>query len=183
MRRVVLIGYRATGKSSVGQELARGLGLPFVDSDREFERRQGRSIAAVFANEGEGAFRRGEAALLAELLAAPGEWVLATGGGAVLVADSRRRLRESGALIVWLDTDDAELAARLRKDAGGRPALQGVDPAVEVAAVLTERRPLYRALADLRCDVGAAVDFQVLAAELATIVEKRSESTAADDLR
>nr|MBA3847338.1 shikimate kinase [Planctomycetota bacterium] len=90
--RLVLVGYRASGKSTVGRAAARRLGWRFVDSDQRLESELG-PIAAFFAAHGEAEFRRRESACLAALLAETGPQVLATGGGIVLVESNRTALR------------------------------------------------------------------------------------------
>jgi shikimate kinase len=149
-RGLVLIGYRGTGKSTVGRILAERSGRRFADSDREIEARSGRSIRVIFAESGEPAFRDWEERTLAELIAeAPGA-ILATGGGAVLREANRRRLRDFG-FVAWLTAEPAELARRLEADRAGltdRPALTAAGTLDEIARVLADRTPLYRGLAD-----------------------------------
>jgi shikimate kinase len=149
-RGLVLIGYRGTGKSTVGRIVAERSGRRFVDADREIEARTGRSIRSIFAEGGEPAFRESEERTLAELVVeAPGA-VLATGGGAVLREANRRRLREFG-FIAWLSADPTELARRLGADTSGlaeRPALTAAGTLEEIARVLADRTPLYQGLAD-----------------------------------
>ncbi|HEX8202079.1 MAG TPA: shikimate kinase [Isosphaeraceae bacterium] len=149
-RNLALIGARGTGKTSVGRIVADRLGLPFVDADAELERTVGRSIAAIFAEGGEAAFRDLEEETLGALTARDG-LVLATGGGAVLRAANRRALREFG-LVAWLMAEPGVLAERLRRDAGGRPALTEAGLLAEIAAVLEARVPLYQEVADAALD-------------------------------
>ncbi|HLH28555.1 MAG TPA: shikimate kinase, partial [Acidimicrobiales bacterium] len=147
---LVLIGYRGTGKSTVGRIVAGRLGRPFLDADREIEARAGRSIASIFAESGEPAFRDWEERTLAELTAANPGAILATGGGAVLREANRRRLRAFG-FVAWLTADPAELARRLEADRPGlaeRPALTTAGTLGEIARVLAARTPLYAGLAD-----------------------------------
>jgi shikimate kinase len=146
---VALVGYRGTGKSTVGRLVAARLGRPFVDADAALEARLGRSIRSFFESFGEPAFRDREEALLAELTSVP-DRVLATGGGVVLREANRDALRRFG-FVVWLTADPAVLAARLEADQSsgpGRPALTASGTLGEVAAVLRVRTPLYRAVAD-----------------------------------
>ena len=149
-RNLALIGARGTGKTSVGRIVADRLGLPFADADAELERRAGRSIAAIFAAEGEPAFRDLEEQVLGELTARDG-LVLATGGGVVLREANRRALRRFG-LVVWLWAEPDVLAERLRRDVGGRPALTEAGLLGEIAAVLAMRIPLYDEVADTMVD-------------------------------
>lgn len=149
-RGLVLIGYRGTGKSTVGRILAEALGRSFLDSDREIEARAGRSIRSIFTESGEPAFRDWEERALATLTAENPGSILATGGGAVLREANRRRLRGFG-FVVWLTADPAELARRLEADRNSlaaRPALTAAGTLDEITQVLEARSPLYAELAD-----------------------------------
>ena len=150
---LVLVGYRGTGKSTIGRIVAERARSPFADADTEFERAHGRPIRAVFAEEGEAGFRLREAAPLESLVDLPEltGGVLATGGGAVLAESNRRALRRFG-LVVWLTADAETLARRLansRNPLADRPALTAAGTLDEVAAVLEARLPAYRASADV----------------------------------
>ncbi len=150
-RGLVLIGGRGTGKSTVGRLVAGRAGRPFVDSDREIERRGGRSIRAIFEESGEPAFRDREQEALARLAAEVPGAVLATGGGAVLREANREVLRGFG-LVAWLTADPAEMGRRLQADRtglAGRPALTPAGTLDELVAVLAAREPLYAGLADV----------------------------------
>ena len=149
-RGIALVGYRATGKSTVGRILAGRLGVPFADADREVEALAGRAIRAIFVEDGEPAFRELEARVLADLTETWAGGVLATGGGAILLERNRDLLREFG-FVAWLTADAATLAERLRAAPRGvedRPALTGSGTLAEIAEVLEARTPLYRAVAD-----------------------------------
>src|SRR5262249_35187521 len=102
---IFLIGYRGSGKTTVARMLAQRLGWTWLDADEELERRAGRTIRTIFAEEGESGFRDREATLLEEL-AGRRECVVATGGGVVLRETNRQRLRTTG-VIVWLTADAA----------------------------------------------------------------------------
>ena len=149
--RVVLIGLPGTGKSSVGTQLAHRLGLPFADSDELITHQTGRSVADIFAGQGETAFRELEADMIAEALAGFGG-VLALGGGAVTTGSVRDDLLASGVPVVLLTAPLNALADRLAA-AEPRPLLAGDVPArlAELAAV---REPLYRAVATATVDTG-----------------------------
>src|SRR4051812_7830484 len=97
---IALIGYRGTGKTAVAQQLALALGWDWVDADVEVELRSGKSIAAIFADDGEAAFRDLESAVLADLIDRE-QAVLALGGGVILREHNRELLRRAG-LVVWL---------------------------------------------------------------------------------
>lgn len=145
-RPVFLIGMMAAGKTTVGRLLAQSLGYEFIDADRELEVRSGVLVATIFAIEGEAGFRRREAALLDELSRRSGI-VLATGGGAILDADTRRLLKERG-LVVYLRTNADEIHRRTRNDRS-RPLLQTDDPRTRIEQLLIERQPLYESTAHL----------------------------------
>jgi len=109
---IVLIGFRSTGKTTVGRELARRLGRSFIDADTYLQEREGRTIAEVFADGGETLFRQLEREVIAELAGRDG-LVLAAGGGAVLDPENVERLRGSGPVV--------RLTASLERHApGGR---------------------------------------------------------------
>lgn len=146
---ILLIGPMGAGKTTLGRLLAAYLARPFVDLDADIEIAAGRSIAAIFAQEGEAGFRRREAQALATALdGAPA--VIATGGGAVLDAGNRAAMRAAGT-VVYLTVDPATQLARLREDTG-RPLLQSADPAATLAALQAQREPLYRETAHLVFD-------------------------------
>jgi shikimate kinase len=146
---IVLVGPMGAGKSAVGALLARRLGLSFADLDALIEAEAGARIAELFRDAGEAAFRDRESALLARCLAADGQ-VVATGGGAVLAAANRRRLRERG-LVAWLQADSAAQLQRL-EGCHDRPLLEGADRRARLDALAAERDPLYREVADLAID-------------------------------
>jgi shikimate kinase len=152
-RNLVLIGGRACGKTSVGQALAQALQRPFVDLDEVLVAEAGRSVAEIVAEEGWPGFRQREKELVARFAGNSGQ-VLAPGGGVVLDPENVKILKEHG-LVIWLYAEPATLSQRLRQDEGSqdfRPSLTGADPAAEMARVLTEREPLYRAAAHLVLD-------------------------------
>jgi len=145
---VVLIGYRASGKTSVGRLLADQLGAEFVDTDAVIVAQAGLSIADIFASEGEDDFRRRERVVIKSAVSKPGR-VISVGGGAVESADSRRRLRAYGK-VIWLQAPADVLWRWIEEDAGtaeNRPDLaQG--GLAEVEEVLARREPLYAETAD-----------------------------------
>ena len=150
---IILIGYRATGKTSVGARLAEVLHCPFVDLDQVLVREAGRSVADIVAQGGWAEFRRLEKQLVARYRDAEG-LVLATGGGVVLDPDNVAALRENG-ILIWLTADPAPIQARLAQDQprdANRPSLTGGDTIREVAEVLAARAPLYQAAAQIILD-------------------------------
>ncbi len=134
------------GKSTVGRLLAERLGYRFYDSDHEIEARTGATIPMIFDIEGEQGFRQREAQVIDELTQLP-EIVLATGGGAVLRAENRKHLRSRG-FVIYLQSDVDNLFNRVKHDRS-RPLLQNEDPKGTLAAILKEREPLYKEVADL----------------------------------
>ena len=148
---LALVGYRGTGKTTVGKILADRLDLRFLDADLEIEARAGRSIVSIFADSGEPVFRDWEEHTLRELVERHPEAVLASGGGAVLRPANRRLLLDFG-FVVWLRAEPVELARRLEADlrAGAeRPALTSAGTVAEIAQVLSARAPLYQEVADV----------------------------------
>jgi shikimate kinase len=145
-RSIVLVGMMGVGKSSIGRRLAARLGVPFVDADAEIEKAAGMSIADIFARHGEADFRSGEARVIARLLEG-GPQVLATGGGAVMNADTRTAIKAKG-VSIWLSAELDLLMRRISKRKNDRPMLQTADPAATLRQLLAERGPVY-AQADL----------------------------------
>jgi len=152
-RSVFLVGMMGAGKTTVGRLLAHALGFEFIDADRELEARSGALVATIFSVEGEEGFRRRECALLDELTQRRGI-VLATGGGAVLNADTRKRLKERG-LVVYLRATGEEIRRRTRNDRS-RPLLQTADPRSRIDELLAQRQPLYEETAHLTFQSAAA---------------------------
>lgn len=152
---IFLIGYRATGKTSVGQRLATRLGLTFLDLDQELEERQGRTIAQLVAARGWPHFRALEAELLGEV-SGRGGLVVSTGGGSVLHGELWPAIRAAH-LVVWLTAEATTIGQRLLADpltVSQRPSLTGGDLVREVGEVLAQRQPLYRAACHLSLDTG-----------------------------
>lgn len=148
---LILIGLPGSGKSTVGRQLARRLGLLFSDSDHVIEQRLGCSIREYFEREGEAAFRDLEEAVLDELTMVRGA-VLSTGGGAVLRQANRQRLRERGHVIYLRSTPD-DIFRRVRHDSS-RPLLQVKDPMARLRELFAERDPLYRETAHFVIETG-----------------------------
>ena len=141
---VFLIGPMGSGKTAVGRSLARRLGLPFADSDAEVESRTGVDIAYIFEREGEEGFRIRERDAIDALTQASGI-VLATGGGAVLLAENRERLAARG-IVVFLDTTIEQQLERTRRSRH-RPLLAGADRREKLEELAKVRDPLYRSIA------------------------------------
>lgn len=167
--RVYLVGFMASGKSSVGRILAGRRGVPFVDLDARIEAREGAGVPAIFAERGEEAFRRAEIEALREVAEEP-DAVIACGGGAVLDERNRALLRSTGT-VVYLRVS-AEEACRRAGEASGRPLLDGAD-ASRVEELLGRREPLYEASAH------AAVD--TAGRDTAGVADAVEEALAASD--
>lgn len=172
---LVLIGYRATGKTSVGAELARVLRRSFIDLDQVLVQEAGCSIADLVSREGWEGFRWREKDLVARFAVCQGQ-VLAPGGGVILDPDNVRLLREHG-IVIWLTADPAAIQARLAQDQprdASRPSLTGSDTIQEVAAVLQTRQPLYQAAAHLIIDTAGLTIPQVVERVLAAVKSKEA---------
>ena len=148
-RRIFLVGLMGAGKTTIGRLLAKRLGLQFVDTDQELERRTGVSVATIFEVEGEAAFRAREAELIDELTQHDGI-VLATGGGAVLNASSRQALRTRGTTI-YLHALPETSYQRLRRNRD-RPLLRVEDPLARLRQLYAARHELYSECAHLRIE-------------------------------
>ena len=143
---IILVGPMGSGKTAVGRSLARHLGKSFYDSDTEIVRRTGVDIPYIFEKEGESGFREREREALEALVALKGI-VLATGGGAILLAENRRLLSERGC-VVYLQTSVEQQAERVQQGRN-RPLLANVDPAIRLRELMAVRDPLYRSIADI----------------------------------
>ncbi len=165
--RIVLVGFMGTGKSAVGARLAARLGYRFEDMDRRIQKRTGRTIAAIFEERGEEAFRE-EELREASALARLDRRVIAAGGGAFARPETRARLEE-GAVTVWIRGDLETLLSRIRPD-GTRP-LAGNHAIMR--ALLAEREPSYR-LADLVVDTSRDTTPGGVAGRIVDLIEQRT---------
>jgi shikimate kinase len=167
-RTIVLIGFMAAGKSTVGRRLARRLGWRFIDLDREIERRAGATIAEIFAAHGEAGFRLAEEEATAALPPLD-RTVLAVGGGWFLNTRARARFNTQ-AFIVWLRISPAESVRRLNTSKRPRPLLAGADPLAAAEALLREREAVY-GQADAVVDVDGRAVYAV-ADEIARMINR-----------
>ena len=147
-RSIVLVGMPGCGKSAIGRRLAPRLDLPFIDADEEIERAAGKSIKDIFAEHGEAYFRDGERRVIARLLAS-GPQVLATGGGAMMDAETRRTVKRAG-ISIWVK---AELPVLLRRVAkrNNRPLFEGRDAETVMKEMMEDRNPVF-ATADINVE-------------------------------
>lgn len=161
---VVLVGAPGAGKSTVGMEVARLLGLPFNDSDRLIEDQVGKCVADIFIEDGEVAFREIERETIARQLQ-EGTGVLSLGGGAVLDAGTRQLLR--GRTVVWLKVGIADASRRVGLTAS-RPLLLG-NVRGTLIALLEQRTPLYDEVATIRVETDG-VDVDEVSRQVAALV-------------
>lgn len=151
---VVLVGAPGAGKTTAGELLAEQLGREFIDTDRLVEQSAGKSVSDIFIEDGEAEFRRVEVRAVADALAAP-DAVVALGGGAVLDAETRKRL--AGHRVVWLEVGFADAVQRVGMNRD-RPLLLA-NPRAQLLALLQERRPHYAAVAAMTVQTdGRTVD-------------------------
>jgi len=151
--KIVLIGYRCTGKSTIGQKLAQALVLPFYDTDALIEAVTGMTIRQIVDQRGWPYFREKEQECIRRV-GLMCDCVIATGGGVVMFPENRTILKENS-LVVWLAADIDTILARLKADQAThnqRPPLSDADIRRETEKMLHERTPTYRELADMTID-------------------------------
>jgi shikimate dehydrogenase len=146
---IALIGFMGSGKSAAGRVLAQRLGMKLLDTDHMVEKNDGRTVAAIFADEGEDFFRRLEVEAVRVAAQAPGV-VISCGGGAVLNAESAARLKEA-ALVIHLEVTPQAALARLGRSRR-RPLLAGGDRLATITDMMNRRRALYEGAADITID-------------------------------
>jgi shikimate kinase len=147
---IVLIGYRGTGKSTVGRCIAERLSWTFLDADEVLEQRADCTIREIFSQQGEFVFRDLESTILQELCTHE-QQVLALGGGVVLREANRALLKSPQQRVVWLQADAETLFHRIHGDpttAERRPALTNIGGIAEIVQLLAVREPLYRDCAE-----------------------------------
>jgi shikimate kinase len=148
-----LTGYRATGKSAVGQRVAEALTWQWIDTDHWVQIEAGKTISEIFAEAGEPAFRDLESRAI-QHVASLDQQVVSLGGGAILRKENRELIQSSGKTI-WLTATARTIASRMQSDrenAKTRPQLTQLDQLVEIEQLLRERQPLYESVADLKID-------------------------------
>ncbi|MEQ6340176.1 MAG: shikimate kinase AroK [Gammaproteobacteria bacterium] len=146
---IFLIGPMGAGKTTIGRQIAKNLGVEFVDSDHEIEQRTGASIPLIFEIEGEEGFRKREREVIDDLTRRKGI-VLATGGGAVLDTANRNHLAGRGT-VIYLRASLDHLLKRTARDRN-RPLLHTEDPRARLEGIIKIREPLYREIADIIID-------------------------------
>ena len=168
---ILLVGMMGVGKTTVGQMLAETLGRGYVDTDWQVEDRAGRSVADIFATEGEAGFRARETAALAAAVRSAQPQVISVAGGAVLSAGNRDTIR-SGGVVIWLRARAETLAARVGSGEG-RPLLAG-DPLATLTRITEDRTPLYDEVAGVTVDVDEVSPAEVVD----QVVEALTEAAA-----
>lgn len=148
---IFLVGLMGAGKTTVGRALAKRLNKQFIDSDQEIEARTGASIPLIFEIEGETSFRQREAEVIRDLTAQQ-DIVLATGGGAILNAESRAYLKSRGT-VIYLRASVNSILQRTSHDKN-RPLLQTADPRKTIEELSRTREPFYNEVADIVIDTG-----------------------------
>lgn len=173
---IFLVGMMGAGKSAVGRQLAALMDRTFFDTDHEIEARTGVAIPVIFDIEGEEGFRKREELLIDELSQRTG-LVLATGGGSILCANTRRHLKERG-FTIYLHAKVADLWHRTKNDRN-RPLLACDDPKRRLEELLDAREPLYREVADLVVETGRPSVSRLVAAIAERLEEERAQRAAA----
>ena len=167
---IFLIGYRATGKSTVARKIAATLGLKCVDSDALIAQAAGMTIAEIFAAETEEGFRDRESGVVAQIALGDNQ-VVALGGGAVLCRENRAAIRNQG-MIVWLQASVDSVCARLTEDSqtqSQRPQLTTHDLHDEVSELMERRRDIYADIADFAVDTESLDAAEVACEIIATL--------------
>lgn len=157
------------GKSSVGRRLSYRLRMPFIDTDKLIERRAGKKIPEIFAQEGEAGFREREKSCLCSLLKERGRKIISTGGGLPLKEENRAVLKELGQ-VIYLRALPETIYGRLKHDTT-RPLLQTEDPEKRIRELMAERASIYEAAADVIVDVDGK-DFEEIMGEIRLLYHK-----------
>ena len=140
MKNIVLTGFMGTGKTEVGKELSRLLGMRVVDIDHEIEESQGSTISDIFADRGEDYFRTVETEVIRRISAQHGI-IISTGGGAVLKEENVKALQDSG--VIFCMTASTDTILRRTEGNDERPLLRCADKRTTITSLLEQRRPYY----------------------------------------
>lgn len=153
---VGLIGYRGSGKTTIGKRLADRLWQPFIDTDDLVIKKAGKSIKEIFEQDGEQRFRDLETEVVREVCTQP-ETVIAFGGGALDRDENREAIKQAGLRLVYFKCEPAELLKRIQNDpetAANRPALSNLGGSIEeIESVLARREPIWRSIAAAELEV------------------------------
>ncbi len=146
---IYLIGFRGSGKTTLGKILAKELKKDFVDIDKLIEKRESKSIAEIFKEKGEEYFRKVETTILKEV-ASNDNQIVSTGGGIVISEENRKIIQENG-ISIYLTADTETTYKRIKFD-NNRPQLTDKDPIEEIKFLIEKRKPLYEKLANYTID-------------------------------
>lgn len=163
MRNVILIGFMGSGKTTVGLRLSYRLRRAVIDTDKEIEKEEKRTISEIFATDGEGYFRDRETACLRKLLENTSNQIISVGGGLPLREENRKLLRELGQ-VFYLQANAETIYDRVKHDTT-RPLLQGDNPQAKIRTLLAERDGYYREAADVVVNVDGK-DFEQVLSEI-----------------
>ncbi len=170
---IVLIGYRGSGKSTVGRKLATRLKLRFVDIDDLIEERQGVPISDIVKSHGWGHFRKLERSAIEEI-SKEDRLIIAPGGGAVLDTENVEALRKNG-FIIWLKAGKQTLLKRLSQDPWTntqRPTLTGKETAEEFKEVMSLREPIYEKASEIQIDT-SMIDIDTVVENVLTVLKDK----------
>ncbi len=169
---IVLIGFRGTGKSTVGRLLAKRLERDFIDSDKHIEGSTGKTISSIFEDDGEEGFRKIEADVIAKL-SEEGNKVISAGGGAVLREENVRNLKDNGFLVLLEATPEIinSRIAQDKKTTQQRPSLTDKEPLDEIKHLIEQRDHAYKSAADFTINT-SYVSCEDIVNEIITIVNK-----------
>lgn len=160
MGNVILIGFMGSGKTTVGLRLSYRLRRPVIDTDKEIEREEQRTISDIFAMDGEAYFRDRETACLRKLIGSVNNQIISVGGGLPMRKENRALLHELGQ-VFYLRAKGETIYERVKDDTT-RPLLQGGDPLTKIKTLLNERDPYYQAAADVVITVDGKSFEQIL---------------------
>lgn len=177
MGNVILIGFMGCGKTTVGLKLSYRLRRSIIDTDKEIEREEKRTISEIFAADGEPYFRDRETACLQKLIESTNNQIISVGGGLPLREENRRLLHELGQ-VFYLCAKGGTIYERVKDDTT-RPLLQVDDPQAKIESLLQERDPCYRAAADVVITVDGKT-FEQLLNEIEEHVKKREETVSTE---
>lgn len=169
MSNVILIGYMGCGKSTVGKRLSYRLKMPYVDTDKLIETKQGTTISEIFAKEGEPAFRDMETECVKSLFDFKQDYVIAVGGGLPMREENRKLMQKLGT-VIYLRAKPETIYDRLKDDTT-RPLLQGEDPQGKINAMIAQRGPVYEEAADCIIDVDGK-NFDEIIDEIEEVLSK-----------
>lgn len=151
VKNISLVGFMASGKTTVGKQLAKRLGFEFVDTDDLAEKLEGRTISSIFENSGEEYFRNVESGILGEVLSESGK-IISTGGGIILREENIMALR-GNSVVVWLKANRDTILKNLKRSDDKRPLMKQCEAEERIDSILTPRLDKYKRAAHITVDV------------------------------